>query len=101
MRKSLYSLAAALLLGSAVSASAYSYTVTPASGSTVEALTNVRIQSGDIDYFMMSWNLDPSGVTVTKDGVKVAGVQFKDDNIDYNAINLELEPVITEAGSYV
>jgi hypothetical protein len=99
MRKSLYSLAVATVLSSAISASAYTYTVTPASGSTVSELTKVNVLVPEIEYFAFDYQMDASKVVVTKDGETVSTCQFRDAN-PWNSVDIELNTPISTAGTY-
>lgn len=95
-------MAAAVLLGSALSASAYEYSATPASGSTVEMLSKIVVHTDTgWDGLADSWDMDNEAVTVTKDGVSVSTVQFSNDWMEYSDLIIELDTPATEAGDYV
>ena len=106
MKRNFYALAAAVLLGSAVSASAFEYTATPASGSTVDMLSKIGIKTLDtgFDGVALAESMDGSGITVTdaSTGASVSTVQLKDDsNFDYNTIWIELDTPISTNGEYM
>ena len=102
MKRNFYALAAAVLLGSAVSASAgLSYTVNPESGSTVASLSQIVINVPDAEMAASYSEMEPADeVTVTKDGATFTTVQFKDDYTVWNNIIIELNQSATESGTY-
>lgn len=106
MKRNFYALAAAVLLGSAVSASAFEYTATPESGSTVDQLDRIMLHTDtgfDGIEEANSPKMDPSVIKVTNiaSGQEVSTVQFKNDPINFDDIWIELDTPVTENGEYL